>query len=144
MIIFDLTCSADHRFEGWFRSAEDFAKQESASMVNCPYCGTHEVRRLPSAVHLASTAAQQRSASGDQPTVTSDPLAQARAFVADLIRNSEDVGTAFAEEARRIHHQESPERPIRGVASADDCAALQEEGIKLLRLPRTRKPEDLN
>lgn len=137
MIIFDLTCSADHRFEGWFRSAEDFAKQESEGLVNCPYCGTHEIRRLPSAVHLASTV-------DGQPAAVSDPLAQARAFVADLIRNSEDVGAAFAEEARRIHRQESPERPIRGIASADDCAALQEEGIKLLRLPRTRKPEDLN
>ncbi|HEX5802222.1 MAG TPA: DUF1178 family protein [Azospira sp.] len=144
MIIFDLTCSADHRFEGWFRSAEDFGKQEAEGMVNCPYCGTHEVRRLPSAVHLASTATETRSAGGDQSTVATDPLAQARAFVADLIRNSEDVGTAFAEEARRIHQQEAPERPIRGVATADDCAALQEEGVKLLRLPRTRKPEDLN
>lgn len=138
MIIFDLTCSADHRFEGWFRSAEDFGKQEADGMVLCPYCGSHEVKRLPSAVHLASPT----PAVGRPPE--SDPLAAARAFIEDMIRHSEDVGTAFADEARRIHYHESPERTIRGVATADDCAALQEEGIDVLRLPRPKKREELN
>ena len=76
--------------------------------------------------------------------MAADPLALAKAFVEDMIRHSEDVGTAFAEEARRIHYHESPERAIRGVASADECSALQEEGISVLRLPRPKKPEDLN
>ncbi|MBW7899951.1 MAG: DUF1178 family protein [Rhodocyclaceae bacterium] len=138
MIIFDLTCSADHRFEGWFRSADDFARQEAQGMVLCPYCGSQEVRRLPSAAHLAIPAAP----AAPQPAV--DPLAAAKDFIEEMIRHSEDVGSAFAEEARRIHHCEAPERPIRGIASADECAALQEEGIDVLRLPRPKRREELN
>ncbi|MBI2306081.1 MAG: DUF1178 family protein [Rhodocyclales bacterium] len=144
MIIFDLTCSADHRFEGWFRSADDFGQQDAQGMVNCPYCGSHEVRRLPSAVHVASSAASDPQPADGQKAAAADPLAVAKAFIEDMIRHSDDVGTAFADEARRMHYHESPERPIRGVASADDCAALQEEGINVLRLPRPKKPEELN
>jgi len=147
MIIFDLTCAADHRFEGWFRSAEEFGKQESAGQVNCPFCGSHEVRRLPSAVHLASSGTAGGSSAAGMPTpppAVSDPLAQARAFVEEMIRHSEDVGSEFADEARRIHYQQSPERPIRGQASGDDFLALKEEGIDVIRLPRPKKPEELN
>ncbi|MFC5301125.1 DUF1178 family protein [Azospira restricta] len=143
MIIFDLTCSADHRFEGWFRSAEDFSRQEADGMVLCPYCGSHEVKRLPSAVHVASAAAPMPAPeAGRRPAA--DPLAAAKRFVEEMIRHSDDVGSAFAEEARRIHYRESPERAIRGVATADECAALQEEGIDVLRLPRPKKREELN
>ena len=46
----------------------------------------------------------------------------------------EDVGQAFAEEARKIHYNEAPERPIRGVASADECDELRDEGIQILHL----------
>lgn len=139
MIIFDLSCSADHRFEGWFRSAEDFGRQEAQGMVHCPYCGSHEIRRLPSAAHLVSSSAPAADA-----VPVADPLVQARAFVEEMIRHSEDVGNAFAEEARRIHYHEAPERSIRGVASADERAALREEGIDVFCLPRPKRPEDLN
>jgi hypothetical protein len=46
-----------------------------------------------------------------------------------VIANTEDVGTSFAEEARKIHYNEAPERNIRGHASADEAAQLREEGI---------------
>lgn len=143
MIIFDLTCSADHRFEGWFRSAEEFGRQEAQGMVLCPYCGSHEVRRLPSAVHVGTSAADVPPAP-PSPKHAGDPLAAAKAFIEEMMRHSEDVGSAFAEEARRIHYHEAPERTIRGVASVDECAALQEEGIDVLRLPRPKKREELN
>jgi hypothetical protein len=46
-----------------------------------------------------------------------------------VIANTEDVGASFAEEARKIHYNEAPERNIRGHASADEAAQLREEGI---------------
>ncbi|MFK7792629.1 MAG: DUF1178 family protein [Devosiaceae bacterium] len=54
--------------------------------------------------------------------------------------NSEDVGTRFAEEARKMHHGEVDARPIRGAASLEDAAALDEEGIDVFVLPTL--PED--
>ena len=60
-----------------------------------------------------------------------------------IVANSEDVGTEFADEARRIHYKEVPVRSIRGQASEDDFNSLREEGIEVLRLP-TIKKEGLN
>jgi hypothetical protein len=55
--------------------------------------------------------------------------------VRQVIANTEDVGTRFADEARRIHYGEVPERGIRGQASADETEALRDEGIEVHALP---------
>lgn len=54
----------------------------------------------------------------------------------DLVNKSEDVGSSFAEEARKIHYKETPERSIRGQTSTDEVSALREEGIDVLALPK--------
>jgi len=53
----------------------------------------------------------------------------------DIISKTEDVGNQFAQEARKIHYKESPERSIRGQATSDETAELREEGIDVLPLP---------
>jgi hypothetical protein len=53
----------------------------------------------------------------------------------ELINKTEDVGHDFAEEARKIHYQEAPERSIRGHATIDETAELREEGIDVVSLP---------
>ena len=56
--------------------------------------------------------------------------------------NAENVGTRFAEEARKIHYEEADRRAIYGEASLDDARALVEEGIEIHALPRL--PDDAN
>ena len=53
----------------------------------------------------------------------------------EIVRNTENVGRRFPEEARKIHYEEVPPRPIRGQASKDDADALREEGIEFASLP---------
>jgi len=53
----------------------------------------------------------------------------------DHMGRSEDVGNSFAEEARKIHYKESPERSIRGQTTIDEAEALREEGIEVLAMP---------
>lgn len=53
MIVFDLHCALGHSFEGWFRSHEDFSQQIDAGIVNCPDCGSDDVKKGFSAPHLA-------------------------------------------------------------------------------------------
>ena len=53
----------------------------------------------------------------------------------EIVRNTENVGPRFPEEARKIHYEEVPPRPIRGQASKDDADALREEGIDFASLP---------
>jgi hypothetical protein len=70
-------------------------------------------------------------------------LAALRQLTEVLLANCEDVGTDFAEEARRIHYVEAPERSIRGEASNEEYEALLEEGIEVFRVARL-KPGDLH
>ena len=44
------------------------------------------------------------------------------------------MGDRFAEEARKMHYQETEAYPIRGTASLDETRALLEEGIEVLPL----------
>ena len=137
MIIFDLTCTHGHRFEGWFASADDFDRQAKAVMVRCPVCDDSSVVRVPSAkVHVGK-------ATIDAPPAAEGPEAEKVAGLPDelirklreIVRNTENVGHRFPEEARKIHYEEVPPRAIRGQASKDDADALREEGIDFAPLP---------
>ena len=57
------------------------------------------------------------------------------ALMRQIVENTEDVGERFAEEARRIHYNETPERAIRGVATPQECEALMDEGVDIMALP---------
>jgi hypothetical protein len=59
-----------------------------------------------------------------------------------LVKNAEDVGSRFPEEARKMHYGETEHRSIYGVASAQDAEALHEEGIAFSALPVL--PDDRN
>ncbi len=149
MIIYDLCCENGHRFEGWFRSADDFAAQLERHFVGCPQCGSHQVRRVPSAVAIGG--AQAPASGAPAAGVSSAAMLPSgkelmmlyRKLLKAVAESCEDVGPAFAEEARRMHYHEAPERPIRGEASAKECEALCDEGIEVIRLPLI-KDEGLN
>ncbi|MBS1197477.1 MAG: hypothetical protein H6R18_1262 [Proteobacteria bacterium] len=153
MIIYDLNCENGHRFEGWFQSAHAFEAQQSQRLVCCPQCDSHDVRRVPSAIaigtHAKETPAALKSDSASLGANTAVMPAGVqitsiyRQLVQAMITNSEDVGPSFAEEARKIHYNEAPERPIRGSVTDEECESLREEGIPILRLPSI-KEEDLN
>ncbi len=49
--------------------------------------------------------------------------------------NCDDVGTQFAEEARKIHYGEAEKRGIYGEATEDQKAELVDEGIEVATLP---------
>ena len=144
MIIFDLACSNGHHFEGWFQSADAFDAQLAGGLVSCPACGSGEIRRVPSAVHL-SKAPEAAPPPAAAPAVNprGEWWSAYRKLVAAIMAHSEDVGTEFADEARKIHYFEAPSRPIRGQTSEQEFESLREEGIEVSRLP-VMKNEDLN
>lgn len=150
MIIYDLSCDNDHRFEGWFRSPDDFEAQNARQFIRCPQCDSAKVRRIPSAVAIGGHAEERevptesRSASTVSTVSTamvpanSQVAAAYQALVDAIVESAEDVGSSFAEEARRIHYNEAPERSIRGQATSDEREALLDEGIDIFQLPVIR------
>lgn len=155
MKVFNLQCSARHTFEGWFASEADHADQTARGLLACPICGDHEVQKLPSAPrlnlgagepgHAADAAAHSATlttgpskSAGDAQDASLDREALQRAylqFARRVLEQTEDVGTRFAEEARRIHYGEAAERGIRGQVSVEETEALLEEGVPVLPLP---------
>lgn len=131
MKVYNLSCEHDHRFEGWFSSEGDYLAQASDAVIHCPICDSCSITRLPSAPRLSISGAQEPQAKDTNAQVQSRILD----FVRKVISNTEDVGVRFAEEARRMHYNETPERAIRGVASAEEREALSEEGINVISLP---------
>lgn len=138
MIVFDLGCPSQHRFEGWFASNEDFERQLRRKLIACPLCGNTGVSRVPSAsyVKTGSERPPRRSASTVGPqqyaNIGTEVLTR---LVEHIVENTEDVGPAFPEEARKIHYREVPERRIRGTASREEVEALKDEGIEVVALP---------
>jgi hypothetical protein len=133
MKVLNLRCAHDHRFEGWFASDDDYASQRERGLVQCPLCGDAAVERLPSAPRLNLSAAKAET----QQQVIKAPDLQALWLqaVRQVLKQTEDVGERFAEEARRIHYGEVEQRGIRGQASREDTEALLEEGIEVMPLP---------
>ncbi|MCA3237742.1 MAG: DUF1178 family protein [Curvibacter sp.] len=143
MKVFNLQCSASHRFEGWFASEEDYASQTQRGLLECPLCADKAVQRLPSAPRLNLGAGEPQAApspsEGAQELVAGDAAQALQAAWLQLARRivnqTEDVGERFAEEARKIHYGEREERGIRGRASSEETRELLEEGIAVLPLP---------
>ena len=146
MIVFDLLCATGHRFEGWFGSADDFASQKKRRLLECPTCGSAEVKRVPSAVraNLGAQPPQPPKQPAAAPAKTpemegKDPFAIAQILYSkmldELLTKSEDVGKQFPAEARKIFYEQAPARPIRGQATNEEHDELVDEGIPVARFP---------
>jgi hypothetical protein len=134
MIVFDLICKDQHRFEGWFASGEDFSSQKSRGLLACPVCGGAHVEKLPAAkIRKQAEPAVPAPAGAAQPG-KGEQLDFSR-IIDYVLTHSEDVGKRFAEEARKIHNQETAQRSIRGVATRTEAQELHEDGIPVFSLP---------
>jgi len=143
MIVYDLICTHQHRFEGWFASAEDFVRQSEETLVRCPICDDAAIERRPSVnvqVGRATVPAAERE---EAPVVQVKAGGEALKALRQLIAHSENVGAGFAEEARKIHYEEVPQRSIRGQATREEAAELRDEGIDFMSLPNALT-RDLN
>jgi hypothetical protein len=138
VIIYELVCGHEHRFEGWFRNSAEFESQSASRAISCPTCGSDEIRRVPSAGRVTRYHAGA-GANGGKAPVSTDTLRKLHDYVE---RNFEYVGSDFADEARRIHRGESEERNIRGEASAAEISNLVQEGITALPLPAKPPAKD--
>ena len=154
MKVFNLKCEHDHPFEGWFKSHLAFEDQRSRGLLTCPFCDSRSVEETLSAPRLNLSGAQAEAAAGvapaPEPTATAefpapvsaaiDPkssptLAQALKVVRQLLEHSEDVGDRFAQEARSMHRQEAPLRPIHGSTSLETARELADEGLPIVPIP---------
>ncbi|WP_448190238.1 DUF1178 family protein [Azospirillum sp. sgz301742] len=150
MILFELKCASDHRFEVWFRNGAAYEAQAAAGAIACPLCGDTHVGKAPMAPRISKgrkDAGESAKASVNTTINTGVKTdKKAMALQAEVLRqlgemrravedNCDYVGERFAEEARRIHYGETDARGIYGEASPGDVAELKEEGVAIHRIP---------
>lgn len=137
MKVLDLQCAHGHIFEGWFGSEEDFCAQHAGAQIHCPVCGNDCIAKRLSAPRLNlgdKSATPVAHSPADSVDLASAKTLQQQWLMAcrQLAENTVDVGTAFAEEARRIHYGETTERAIRGQATLQETQSLLDEGIAVV------------
>jgi hypothetical protein len=145
MIRFALRCVRGHDFESWFQSGAVFDAQAKARLIVCPLCRATEVSKAIMAPAVASRATKQPAESAPKAkSQTAVALLNRRdlqmramidAFRKHVFETAEDVGTRFAEEARKIHDGLVPERAIHGEAKYEEARSLVEEGVSVLPIP---------
>lgn len=161
MIRYALHCDRNHEFESWFQSSSAYDSQVKRKLVTCPICGSAKVEKAIMAPRIvgkkgrgratpppeqAATAATEAAA---QPGSTSLMMAQERELRTKLkelrdhiVKNADNVGERFANEARAMHYGDKEHRPIYGEASPEEAKSLIDEGIEVSPLPTL--PEDRN
>jgi hypothetical protein len=152
MIKFALLCARGHEFQSWFQSSEAFDTQVKSGLVLCPLCQVTEVTKAIMAPAIASRGEAKRATPPAQAqSQTKVALldrhdlksrAMIDAFRRRIFAEADDVGTRFAEEARKIHNGLVPGRAIHGQASIGDARALIEEGVPVLPVPPS--PDEYN
>ncbi|HEY2212683.1 MAG TPA: DUF1178 family protein [Bradyrhizobium sp.] len=156
MIRYSLRCEHGHAFESWFQSSSAYDSQVKRKLVTCPACGSAKVEKSIMAPQIVSkkrrdSAAPAPAASTEVTAPASTPLmmAQERELRAKLrelrdhiVKNADNVGERFSNEARKMHYGDIEHRPIYGEASPDEARSLIEEGVEVSPLPVL--PEDRN
>ena len=134
MIRYALACDQGHAFEGWFSNSADYDQQAAQGLLDCPLCGSKRVDKQIMAPKVAGTKAQPPAAEpASQPQeMVMEAIAQVRQYVED---NFDDVGDAFAKEARAIHEGEAENRGIYGQATQAEVRDLAHDGIRVAPLP---------
>jgi len=160
MIRYNLVCAKGHEFESWFAGSAAYDRQAKRGLVECPICGSAKVGKALMTPRLARSGKSSPAAPAAPETAapeTAGPDAPAASGAAapvavispqeqelrtklkelreHLVKNADNVGQRFPEEARKMHYGEKEHRSIYGTASPDDARALHEEGIAFAPLP---------
>ncbi|MBN34937.1 MAG: hypothetical protein CMM46_09205 [Rhodospirillaceae bacterium] len=156
MIVFDVKCGNDHAFEGWFADNATFQVQAEAGQIACPVCGDTSIEKTLMAPNVSTTKSSAKGVSTPAAEVPAAPsgdsvmlahqkeragqiMAMMRAVRDHVEQNFDNVGTKFADEAKKIHYGEAEKRNIYGQATKEQAQELVDDGIEFGQLPDVPK-----
>ena len=158
MIRYTLRCERKHTFESWFQDSSTYDAQVARKLVSCPVCSSVKIEKAIMAPRIVSKKGRERAepvpataAPAESPASGSTPLlmAQERELRTKLkelrdhiVKNADNVGEQFPNEARKMHYGDIEHRPIYGEASPEEAKSLIDEGVEVSPLPVL--PEDRN
>lgn len=133
MIIYDLKCEKQHKFEGWFKDLAAFEEQKAKKLITCPLCGSSDVAMVPSSIAVMGRSRELKERKANLTDVS--PMKMLEMINDFVAKNFDDVGERFAEVALRIHRGDEQKRNIRGVTTEKEEETLREEGVEFMKIP---------
>lgn len=133
MIRYALKCEHDHGFEAWFSASADYDDQAARGLIECPFCGSHDIGKQIMAPAVAGT--HKSAPSADPAGLQTMMMQAAREVRSHVEQNFDYVGDAFAREARDIHEGRSERREIYGEATPAEVKKLRDDGVPCAPLP---------
>ena len=154
MIRYTLRCERDHTFESWFQNSAAYDSQVKRKLVSCPVCNSVKVEKAIMAPRIVGKKGRERAEPRRRPLPAAEApaprrpgatplmMAQERELRTKLkelrdhiVKNADNVGEKFPDEARKMHYGEIEHRPIYGEASPEEAKSLIDEGVEVSPLP---------
>jgi hypothetical protein len=148
-ILYQLCCSNQHEFEGWFPSISQFDSQKQKGQLQCPMCGIKEVDRAIMSPRLGKnqkaktkrlTRRERLEKLKDQVLSPTEMMMGTR--VKEMMRTIRDrvkreyefVGDRFVEEVKKYEDGQRDDR-FYGTPSEQEARKLMDEGVDLFVVP---------
>ena len=154
MIVYDLICEKEHKFESWFKNSSAYDFLRKTRKISCPVCNSTKIKKAPMAPNISRSVKKditrankipsnnkikELSATVEMTEAMKKTTEALNELQATIEKNFENVGEKFAEEARKIHYGEADARGIYGKATADEADELVDEGIDVAVLPWVKR-----
>jgi len=141
MIRYQLKCSHDHSFDGWFPNIAEFERQKDKKLIICPMCDSKSVDRdiMSPGIGKVKTVDKKKKDYRDQITAdTMIPAAQAKNLLRrirkQIVKEFDNVGNNFIKEYRR-HEKGDRDDKFYGTPNQEEVNQLLDEGINLFHVP---------
>jgi hypothetical protein len=132
VIVYDLRCRKNHRFEGWFQDISSFEEQRIKKIITCPICGDLDIEMIPTSFIKRG---KDMHGSAVENAAEISPRQALQLFHDYLNKHFDDVGDRFAEIAVKMNEGDEEKRNIKGTTTRQDEEMLQEKGIEFIKIP---------
>ena len=137
MIRYFVACVGEREFEAWFWKSAAYDTQRKKKQVECPVCGSHEVRK-----RIMAPAIRASGSKSDREKSPEAVAAKMAGEIRQKIAETHDyVGDRFADEARSMYYGEAEHRPVWGEVTPEVAEELQEEGVPAMPIPKPFAPD---
>ena len=128
MIIFDLICSKNHIFEGWFGSSEEYFKQKHNNLLLCPHCGSSDVQKSVMAPNIGLKSNQKLSKKSHRDVSKTDTPQYSGVDIGSQTQLNEENGKNIATE--KVSNVDNPSNEILEKTMIETLTKVQNELLK--------------
>ena len=92
MILFDLQCDKNHKFECWFASSANYEEQLKNKMIVCPYCNSTKIQKSLMAPNINTKSTSKNSKKNNKKKLAQNNLEnQIKKFRKYIEKNTDNV-----------------------------------------------------